>query len=290
MPRPRAHPASALERAGPFPSATPGAQGAERSAVNAPLVYITGASSGIGQALALRFRHAGWRLALVARRGSELQAWADAQGFGVDAARVYAADVRDVAAIVAAGHDCVARQGLPDAVVANAGISVGIDTADFTDLEVMRATFETNNLGMAATFHPFVAGMRQRGSGRLVGIASVAGIRGLPGHGAYSASKAAAISYCETLRVECAASGVKVVTLVPGYIDTPLTRGNPYSMPFLMPAQTFADRAFEAIVAGTSYRVIPWQMGLLAKLLRLLPNALYDRAVAGRGRKPRQHR
>jgi short-subunit dehydrogenase len=252
------------------------------------LAFITGASSGIGQALALRFAREGWRLALVARRGAELQAWADAQGLDAHRVRVYAADVRDVDGIVAAGRRCLAEQGLPDAVVANAGISVGFDTAEFDDLEVMRSTFETNNLGMAATFHPFLAGMLQRGSGRLVGIASVAGIRGLPGHGAYSASKAAAISYCESLRVETAASGVKVVTIVPGYIDTPLTRGNRYSMPFLMPVEAFAERAFRAIVSGDSYRVIPWQMGVLAKLLRLLPNAWYDRALSKRGRKRRR--
>jgi NAD(P)-dependent dehydrogenase (short-subunit alcohol dehydrogenase family) len=256
--------------------------------VTAPLAFITGASSGIGQALALRFARAGWRLALVARRGAELQAWVDAQGLDAEQARVYAADVRDVNSIVAAGRRCLAEQGLPDAVVANAGISVGYDTAEFDDLEVLRSTFETNNLGMAATFQPFLAGMRQRGSGRLVGIASVAGIRGLPGHGAYSASKAAAISYCESLRVESAASGVKVVTIVPGYIDTPLTRGNRYSMPFLMSAQAFADRAFRAIVDGDSYRVIPWQMGVVARLLRLLPNVLYDRLLSKRGRKQRR--
>jgi len=252
-----------------------------------PLAFITGASSGLGQALALRFARAGWRLALVARRGAELQAWVDAQGFAPGQAQVYAADVRDVRSIVDAGRDCIARQGLPDAVVANAGISVGMDTADFDDLEVMRATFETNVLGMAASFHPFVEAMRQRGSGRLVGIASVAGIRGLPGHGAYCASKAAAISYCESLRGECKPSGVRVVTIVPGYIDTPLTRGNRYAMPFLMSAEDFAERAHAAIVAGDSYRVIPWQMGMLAKLLRLLPNAWFDRALSGRQRKKR---
>jgi NAD(P)-dependent dehydrogenase (short-subunit alcohol dehydrogenase family) len=255
-----------------------------------PLLFITGASSGIGQALALRFQRAGWRLALVARRGAELQAWVQSQGFTPEQAQVYAADVRDVAAIVQAGRECIARQGLPDAVVANAGISIGFDTAEFEDLETMRGVFETNNLGMAATFQPFVAAMRGRGSGRLVGIGSVAGIRGLPGHGAYCASKAAAIAYCESLRVECAAAGVKVVTIVPGYVDTPLTQGNRYSMPFLISAQTFADRAYSAIVAGDSYRVIPWQMGWVAKLLRLLPNWVYDRALAGRGRKQRQRR
>ena len=129
--------------------------------------------------------------------------------------------------------------------------------------------------------------MQARRSGRLVGIASVAGIRGLPGHGAYCASKAAVIGYCESLRGEMRACGVKVVTIAPGYVDTPLTRGNRYGMPFLMQPDDFADRAFQAIEAGTSYRVIPWQMGVVAKLLRLLPNALFDRAVQAGGAQER---
>ncbi len=253
----------------------------------APLVFITGASSGIGQALAARYRRAGYRLALVARREAEVRAWAESQGLGPDEAGVYAADVRDLAAIEAAGRACIAAQGLPDVVIANAGISVGIDTEVFDDLEVMRATYETNVIGVAATFHPFLRAMRARGSGTLVGIASVAGIRGLPGHGAYCSSKSAVISYCESLRGELRSHGVRVVTLLPGYIDTPLTRKNRYAMPFLLQADDFADRAFRAVDSGAHYRVIPWQMALVAKLLRLLPNALFDRALAGR---PRKHR
>ena len=252
-----------------------------------PLVFITGASSGIGQALAARFHRAGYRLALVARRAAEVQAWAHAQGFDAQRCVVYGADVRDVNAIVGAGRACIAAQGLPDVVVAAAGISVGMDTAEFGDLEVMRAVFETNNLGTAATFHPFVAAMVARRAGALVGIASVGGIRGLPGHGAYSASKAGVIGYCESLRIELRAGGVKVVTLTPGYVDTPLTRANAYRMPFMLSAEAFADRAFDAIQKGVSYRVIPWQMGVVAKLLRALPNAVYDRVIGGRGRKAR---
>ncbi len=256
--------------------------------MNDPLVFVTGASSGIGQALASRFYRSGYRLALVARRGAELRAWAQGQGFDPARAAVYPADVRDVAGMTAAARVCIAAQGLPDVVIANAGISVGIDTEEYDDLEVMRATFETNNIGMAATFQPFLRGMRERRSGILVGVASVAGIRGLPGHGAYCSSKAAVISYCESLRGECRSDGLKVVTLLPGYIDTPLTQGNRYAMPFLMPAAEFADKAYAAILSGASYRVIPWQMGVVAKVLRLLPNAVFDRVLSGRPRKRRR--
>ncbi len=255
--------------------------------MTAPLAFITGASSGIGQALAARYHRAGWRLALVARRIHELESWADANGISADSYQIYSADVSQIESIVAAGLDCLQRQGVPDVVIANAGISVGVDTALREDLDAMARVFATNTVGAAATFQPFINAMVQRGSGRLVGIASVAGIRGLPGHGAYCASKAALISYCESLRGELRGTGVGVSTISPGYIDTPLTRKNRYAMPFLMRPEDFADRAFATERAGVSYRVIPWQMGVVAKLLRMLPNALFDRLLAGR---PRKHR
>lgn len=251
-------------------------------------MFITGASSGIGQALALRYYRDGARLALVARRTAEVERWAAEQQLDPARFRVYGADVADLDAMARTGGDCIAAQGLPDVVIANAGISVGMDTTQFSDLDVMRRTFATNNVGLAATFHPFVEAMNARGSGTLVGIASVAAIRGLPGHGAYCASKAGVVAYCESLRGECRPFGVRVVTLLPGYIDTPLTRGNRYSMPFLMPVDDFADQAVRAIGAQVSYRVIPWQMGVLAKLLRLLPNGLYDRLLGSRPRKKRE--
>jgi NAD(P)-dependent dehydrogenase (short-subunit alcohol dehydrogenase family) len=256
--------------------------------MTAPLLFITGASSGIGQAMALEWARRGGRLALVARRGDEMRAWVAAQGWSLERAAVYVADARDMAAMAAAGRACIAAQGLPDVVIANAGVSVGVDMSVEADLEVLRSVIETNNLGMAATFQPFIAPMCERRGGRLVGIASVAGIRGLPGHAAYSLSKAGVISFCESLRVECRPFGVRVVTIAPGYIDTPLTRGNSYSMPFLMPADKFARQALDAIAAGVGLRVIPWQMGVLARVLRILPNWIYDRAVAGRGRKARK--
>jgi short-subunit dehydrogenase len=130
--------------------------------------------------------------------------------------------------------------------------------------------------------------MRERGSGTLAGIASVAGLRGLPGAAAYSASKAAAIRYLESLRVELRASGVKVTTICPGYIATPMTKRNPYRMPFLLDADDAARRFARAIDAQKSYAIVPWQMAIVGRLMGLLPNAVYDRLAAKAGRKPRK--
>ena len=254
----------------------------------AKLLFITGASSGLGQALALRYYQEGFHLALVARRIHSIESWAKLQNWPPERYAVYSADVAEIDSIVAAGHACIAQQGVPDVVIACAGMSVGVDTTERTDLDVMSQTFATNNIGTAATFHPFLAAMKTRKSGTLVGIGSVNGIRGFAGHGANCPSKAAMIIYCESLRLELKSGGVRVVTICPGYIATPLTQQNQMSMPFLMQPGDFADRAFKSIEAGVSYRVIPWQMGVVAKLLRILPNWAFDRAFAGRARKARK--
>jgi len=249
-------------------------------------VFITGASSGLGRALAQRYAQDGARLALVARRGDALRELAGALP---GTHHCYALDVRDRAALHAAAHDFIGVcDGRIDVVVASAGISAGTLTDHAEDYDVFKAIVDTNLLATVATFEPFIEPMRQAGAGRLVGIASVAGIRGLPGAGAYSASKSAVISYCESLRVELAGAGIGVVTIAPGYIKTAMTAHNPYAMPFLMDADAFATRAQAAIARGASYTVIPWQMGIVAKLLRLLPNALYDRAFRNAPRKPRR--
>ena len=248
---------------------------------------VTGASSGIGAALARHYAAEGAILGLAARRAEALAALA-ATLPGEHA--VYVLDVAEAPALAAAAADFVARFGAPDNVVANAGVSAGTLTEHAEDLAVFRRIMDTNVYGMAATFAPFIRPMLADGDvrrRRLVGIASVAGIRGLPGAEAYSASKAAAIAYLESLRLEMRPHGLPVVTIAPGYIDTPMTRINPYPMPFLLPADVAARRFAAAIARGTSYAVIPWPMGVVARLLRLLPNWLYDRLFVGAPRKPR---
>jgi short-subunit dehydrogenase len=253
----------------------------------APLAFITGASSGIGQALAWHCYQQGWSLALVARRGDVMAQWAAQQGLQASRFAIYEADVGVPDSIIAAARRCEQQQGLPDVVIANAGVSWGVDTSLREDIDTLQQVLAVNALGVAATFHPFMAPMVQRGSGQLVGISSVAGLRGLPGHGAYCASKAAVIAYCESIRGELRGSGVQVTTLLPGYVDTPLTRGNRYGMPFLLSPQEFADRAWRTIVARRSFAIIPWQMAWLGRLMKILPDPVFDRLLVGRKRKHR---
>lgn len=249
-------------------------------------VFITGASSGLGQALARHYAGRGATIGLVGRRGHVLREMADAMP-GQHAC--YALDVRDRAALHAAAGDFLARcGGVVDGVIASAGISAGTLTEQAEDFAMFDAIVQTNLLATVATFEPFIDSMRRAGSGRLVGISSVAGIRGLPGAGAYSASKAAVTVYCESLRGELSRDGIRVVTIAPGYIRTAMTEHNPYRMPFLMEPDAFAERAARAIGSGTSYTVIPWQMGWVAGLMRLLPNAVYDKLSRSAPRKPRQ--
>lgn len=254
-------------------------------------VFITGASSGLGQALARHYAASGARLGLLARREAALtELCAALPNAGLH--RIYPVDVNDHAALAAAACDFLDAAGGIEIVIANAGVSVGTLTEHAEDLRVFEKIMATNVAAMVATFAPFIAAMRRQAAAgqsdlRLVGIASVAGIRGLPGAEAYSASKAAVISYCESLRIEMRRYRIPVVTIAPGYIDTPMTQVNTYAMPFLLPPDKFARRAARVIAAGRSYAVIPWQMRGVSWLLRLLPNWLYDALFSRAPHKPR---
>lgn len=247
-------------------------------------IFITGASSGIGEALARHYAARGVTLGLAARRKDALEA-IGAQLPGTIA--TYALDVGDAAAIEAAARDFIDRFGAPAIVIANAGVSVGTHGDDLADVAKLRRVLEVNVVGLAATLAAFAPAMRAARCGTLCGIASVAGFRGLAGAGAYSASKAAVIAWMEALRLELRGSGVSVVTICPGFVATPLTRVNRYRMPFLLSAPEFARRAVRAIAAQRPFVVIPWQMAAVGRLMRLLPPSVFDPLAWKRRRKPR---
>ena len=233
--------------------------------------------------MARHYADSGATLGLIARRADLLESLAAE----MTEASIYVADVRDASALRTAAEDFIVRHGCPDIVIANAGISHGTLTQCAEDKEVFEDILATNVVGMVNLFQPFVSVMRTVGQGSLVGIASVAGYRGLPGSGAYSASKAAAISYLESLRVELHGSGVSVITICPGYVVTPMTEHNPFPMPFILTADDTARKIARIIESKKSFAVIPWQMAIVARVLRLLPNFLYDWLFANAPRKPR---
>jgi short-subunit dehydrogenase len=242
-------------------------------------IVITGASSGIGEALARHYAAPGNALALIARRKSH----PPLPGTLVP----YVIDVTDVSALKAAASDFEARFGAADLVIANAGIGVGSLGEDLDDIAKLRRVLDVNVAGLAATLAAFAPAMRKAGRGTLAGIASVAAFRGLAGNGAYCASKSAAVAWMESLRVEMRGSGVSVVTVCPGYIDTPMTRVNRFRMPFLLEADDAARRIARAIAQRRRLAVIPWQMAVISVLLRTMPGALYDRLASRAPRKPR---
>jgi NAD(P)-dependent dehydrogenase (short-subunit alcohol dehydrogenase family) len=253
--------------------------------VNTPQrVFITGASSGIGAALARAYAARGATLGLVARRIDALEGLlAGLPGKHA----IYAADVGEPEQLAVVARQFIEHFGLPDVVIANAGVSAGTLTEERGDLAVFERVLRTNLLGMVATFQPFIMAMRRAHAGQLVGISSVAGVRGLPGAGAYSASKAAVSRYLESLRVELRGSGVRVSEIRPGYIRTPMTQVNPYAMPFILDADDAAQRFIQAIDHAPARSTIPWQMGIVASLLAYVPCGLYDFFAARAGRKPR---
>jgi short-subunit dehydrogenase len=247
-------------------------------------VFITGASSGIGAALARFYAGQGTQLGLTGRDRTRLEAVA--ASLATDCA-IYVADVRDAVTMQLVAQDFLDKFGVPDIVIANAGVSRGTLTDHAEDIPAFRAIMDTNVLGLVHTFQPFMHAMMQSRNGSLVGIASVAGLRGLPGAGAYSASKAAAIAYLESMRVELADSGIAVTTICPGYIRTPMTDVNTYPMPFLMEPDIAACKMAKIIADKRRYAILPWQMALTGRLMKLLPAPVWDWVMKRAPHKPR---
>lgn len=199
----------------------------------------------------------------------------------------YAIDVRDHPAMQSAANDFIARFGCPDIVIASAGVSCGNLTEYPEDAQTFQTILDINVIGTVNTFQPFIVPMRDIRHGALVGIGSVAGIRGLPGGSAYSASKAAVMVYLEALRVELASTGIQVTTACPGYIKTAMTAVNPYPMPFILSAEAAAQKIANAITHKRRLFVLPWQMAIVASVLKHLPDWVYDLIFAHAPRKPR---
>ena len=245
---------------------------------------VTGACGGFGRALARRLRDGGAKVALVGLDRTVLEAL---HGAAPERSRIYTPDVSDSAAMRVMAQDWMAAHGTPDLVIANAGVAGGYATAEAGDLAFFRRALEINLLGVPTTFQPFLKPMLERRRGTLVGVASIAGWRGMPGNGAYCASKAGLIAYLQALRAELRPAGLQVSTISPGYLRTALTAGNRFAMPGLLEPDEAAATLLRRVATGAEQVVLPRRIGWLSKALELLPERLHDHLLLGQPRKPR---
>ena len=239
-------------------------------------VLITGASRGLGEGLARQFAARGYKLALTARNPADLEALkADLQGQSPQIC-TRALDVVDYESVPVVLRECAEELGGLDIVIANAGIAIAARAGKggFTD---MRSTIDINLNGGIATSEAAIELFREQGRGQLVGISSVAALRGIPGQGAYSASKAGFSKYLEALRCETFKENISITELAPGYIDTDLNRSLA-SRPFVVSAEKGTRIMADLIERKVSSRYVPpWPWTLVAQFMKLLPISMLRR-------------
>ncbi|WP_434382932.1 SDR family NAD(P)-dependent oxidoreductase [Melittangium boletus] len=239
---------------------------------------VTGASSGLGRGLALWYARKGVRVYAAARRREHLEALAQealASGSRIEPVEL---DVSDGDATVARVRELDDACGGLELIVANAGF--GRETsAKRLDWETVRQTIDVNVTGAAATLTAVLPRMVERKKGHVVGVASLAAFRGLPRNAAYSASKAYLSTFMESLRVDLKGTGVDVTCIYPGFVKSEMTAQNKFPMPFLLETEDAVELMAGAIARGEAAYAFPWQMAGVGSVLRLLPNALFDRLV-----------
>lgn len=244
-----------------------------------PVAFITGASTGIGAALARELSRRGWAVGLVARRPELLDALVAEIGAAGGKAAAATADVTDKASIQAAMDALTAALGPCDLMVANAG-SGEPTHGKRVPIEATERIFQLNVLGVLYSTGAVLPSMLARQSGHLAVVSSIASVRGLPGNGAYSASKAAVSTLFEAWRVDLKPSNIAVTSIHPGFITTPLTEKNRFPMPFLMSAERAARIMADGLERRRSDITFPWQMAIAMYLLRRMPNWLYDSVMS----------
>lgn len=234
--------------------------------------WITGAGTGIGRALALALAARGMTVAASARTEADLASLSAEAAAGPGRIVPIRLDVTDEAAVQAAVDRIEAEAGPIALAILNAGTHSEVSAQKFDTVEFTRV-IDTNLMGAVYCLGALLPVMRERGSGRIAVVSSVAGYRGLPTSGAYSASKAALIALTEALKPELEGEGVEMTLINPGFVDTPLTRRNTFPMPFMIDT----DEAVRSIIKGLERDrfeiVFPWQMSILMKLLGILPYA-----------------
>ena len=244
-------------------------------------VFITGASTGIGEGLSLALAKKGAVLGLFARRGDLLESLSSKCAEFGGTARVFAGDVTDAAAVNEAVSKFRDEFGKIDILIANAGIGGSRHAKDIV-VDDVRKVMEVNFMGSVNSVAAVLPKMIERGSGHLVAISSLAGFRGLPRSASYSASKGAMTNFFESVRLDTAELGIDVTIIQPGFIKTPLTSGRENKMPFLMELDDAIPYFINAIERKKRFSAFPWQLASFVRLGRIFPGWLYDKIATKR--------
>lgn len=247
------------------------------------VIFLTGASSGIGEALALEMAKRGAKVGLLARRAEMLRVIADKIESNGGTARIFAVDITDAEATSRAAQNLRDEFGKIDILIANAGIGGNNNETRNFHADAVTKVINTNLIGAVNAVAAVLPQMIERKSGQLVAVSSLAGFRGLPKSAAYCASKAAMTAYFESVRLDVRRRGVFVTIVQPGFIKTPLTAGRESSMPFLMELDDAIPHFLSAIEKRRKFAAFPWQLATIVRLARILPAGLYDK-IAGRAR------
>jgi short-subunit dehydrogenase len=249
-----------------------------RNGLAGRVTVVTGASSGIGAALALRLAAEGCRVGLVARRRDRLAILADEIREAGGSAAVATADVGNRDQVLEAFASLQGELGPIDLLIANAGIGVPT-TLDPVNTAAVQEMFRVNVLGVVYTIEAVLPEMLRRGSGHIAAVSSLAGFLGLPGESGYCASKSAVNAYLDGLRIHLRGRGVRVTTLCPGFVRTPMTAVNNFHMPWVLEADEAARRMVRALGRGCKVYRFPWQMSLVIRLAGWLPDWALARAM-----------
>jgi short-subunit dehydrogenase len=249
------------------------------------IAIITGASSGIGWSLARELARQHCQIGLIARRKDQLDKLADEIRQAGGTAAVASADVADREQTQTAVEELRDRLGPVDLLVANAGVGAPtlLDPLNIADVEKM---IQVNLMGVIYSIAAVLPEMLQRQRGHLAAVSSLAAYKGLPGESGYCASKAAVNAYMEGLRIQLRDKGIAVTTICPGFVKTPMTEINDFKMPWLMDADEAARRIVRALRRRRKVYNFPWQMTLLMKLTRWLPDWLVARSMNSYNEKP----
>ncbi len=240
------------------------------------IIFVTGASSGIGRALAIKFANNGWRVIAAARR-IDLLKKLNKESICLDAIIPIKMDITNKKIVSSQVESILKKYGIPDIVLLNAGTN-NPNSKNLFSIEETKQIFKVNFFGTLNCLHVLLPFLKKKQNSQILFMSSVAGYRGLPYAAAYCSSKSAITTFAESIYNQCKNLGIAIRIINPGFIKTPLTDKNKFKMPMIIPVEKAADVIYKKIIFSKKFEInCPWLFCFIMKMLKILPNSIYLR-------------